>query len=97
MYYKKHYVDGGACIVGICDSNLIGMTIADANASITISGDFFLGTSASDEEIVSLLTNEDNITLVGNHCVTLAIENGFVDESSCIRIHNELYAQIMRY
>jgi len=96
MFYKKHRTSSGDSIVGICDSNLIGQTLQEDEICITIHEDFFKDMKATEEEILLILQEENNITLVGNQCVSLAIKNGLLNESSCMRIHGELYAQLLR-
>ncbi len=97
MFYKIHHTNSGNCVVGVCDGNLLGETLLEGDISITINEDFFKDIFADEGEILGILQRENNITLIGNRCVSLAIKNELLDESSCMRINGELYAQIMRF
>lgn len=70
-------------MVGICDRELIGTTLTEGDLDILISPAFFGTHVATEEEIISALTDCENINIFGERSVNLAVQHGFLDREYC--------------
>ena len=92
MIVKVHEKSGGI-LVAVCDSELIGKKLAEGDAQIDLSADFYHGVEKSAEETGDLIRNADYINLVGQQSVALGIKEGIIDEEKVILIEHIPHAQ----
>jgi len=94
MYLKIHE-SGDRRIVAICDKNLIGKKLKTKDIEINITKRFYKGDELSDEEIIKILKEAENINIIGKKSVDFAIKNKFIKKNSIIKIkgipHAHLY------
>jgi uncharacterized protein len=90
MYYLKR----NEKVVAICDEDLIGKKFEDEDRCIEVSERFYKGEKVSEEEAVKFLKAADNINLVGNKIVKLAVDLGIIKSNDVIEIQGVKHAQI---
>lgn len=79
--------------MAVCDRELINTTIHHKDVAITISEAFY-GCLATEDEVRDALRNAGTINLMGERCVSLAIEMGLLTRSGCIMMGTVPHAQI---
>ena len=94
MFLKVHSSPGTGDVVAVCDRELINTTIRHKETAITISEAFYGNCPATESEVRDALRNAGNINLMGERCVSLAIEMGLLTRSGCIMIGTVPHAQI---
>lgn len=64
-----------ACVVNVCDSELIGRTLSEGRLKIHISKDFFAGDLVGEEEALKIIKESAMISLAGERSVNMALSN----------------------
>lgn len=82
-------------LVAVCDEECLGETYGDGDVSLTVTEEFYGGTEADREEVVDSLRRASVANLVGERCVTAAIEAGLVDEERVLDLDGALHAQLL--
>jgi hypothetical protein len=82
-------------LVAVCDERCLGETYGDGDVSLTVTEEFYGGDEADAEEVVDSLTRASVANLVGEECVTVAIEAGLVDEERVLDLGDALHAQLL--
>ncbi|WP_049937527.1 DUF424 domain-containing protein [Haloplanus natans] len=82
-------------LVAVCDEECLGETYGDGEVSLTVTEDFYGGREADRDEVVDSLTRASVANLVGERCVTVAIEAGLVDEERVLDLDGALHAQLL--
>ena len=93
MYVKVHK-SGDRIIIAICDKNLIGKKIKTKDLEINITERFYKGEELSEQEILKLLKEAENINILGQKSIDFAIKHKIIKKSSVIFIKNVPHAQI---
>ncbi len=83
-------------LVAVCDDDVLGETFEAGNVSLTVTEEFYGGDEADESEVLDSLTRASVANIVGTDAVTLAIENGFVDEESVLDLDSTKHAQFLR-
>lgn len=83
-------------LVSVCDRDILGETFSDDPISITVSEDFYGGDHADAETVIDILSRAAVANIVGVRSVSLAIDNGFVDEANVLEIDGTLHAQYLK-
>jgi hypothetical protein len=96
MYVKVHRNPAGDEVVAVCDRELLNTSIASGDLEIHISEPFYGGKLSTADEVGKLLIASDNVNIMGERSVALAIELGLVGKDGCIRIGSVPHAQIIR-
>ncbi|MGA2161906.1 MAG: DUF424 domain-containing protein [Methanoregula sp.] len=97
MFLKIHRSPGTGDVVAVCDRELLNTTITDGDLRVTIS-DGFYGTTCVDEAAVTeALSRGDNINLMGERSVGVAVKLGLVSRADCIIIGSVPHVQIYRF
>ncbi|MBS1194270.1 MAG: hypothetical protein H6R30_331 [Methanomicrobia archaeon] len=96
MFLKVHRAPDGAEVVAICDRELLNTTITHGDITLRISESFYGNRPASEEEVRKNLQTASNANLIGERCVALAVEMGFVERSGCIMLGKVPHAQVFR-
>ncbi len=94
MFLKVHRYPGTGDVVAVCDRELINTTVRHDRITVTITEAFYGSSPATETEVREALKNAGNINLMGERCVSLAIEMGLVTRSGCIMIGTIPHAQI---
>jgi hypothetical protein len=82
-------------LVAVCDEECLGETYGDGDVSLTVTEEFYGGDEADADEVVDSLTRASVANLVGERCVTVAIEAGLVDEERVLDLGDALHAQLL--
>ncbi len=94
MFLRIHRSPGTGDVVAVCDRELINTTVSHDRITVTITEVFYGSSPATEAEVREALKNAGNINLMGERCVSLAIEMGLVTRSGCIMIGKIPHAQI---
>jgi hypothetical protein len=82
-------------LVAVCDEDCLGETYERGEVSLTVTEEFYGGTEADAEDVVDSLTRASVANLVGERCVTVAVEAGIVDEERVLDLDGALHAQLL--
>jgi hypothetical protein len=82
-------------LVAVCDEECLGETYGDGDVSLTVTEEFYGGEERDRDEVVDSLTRASVANLVGERCVTVAIEAGLVDEDRVLDLDGTLHAQLL--
>jgi hypothetical protein len=96
MFLKVHRAPDGTEVVAVCDRELLNTTITHGDLTLRISEGFYGNRPASEEEVRTILETAGNANLIGERCVALAVEMGFVERSGCIMLGKVPHAQVFR-
>lgn len=94
MHLKIHRVPGAGDIVAVCDRELINTTIRHEKLTVTISEHFYGNNPATESEVRDALKSADNINLMGERAVAIALDMGLITKDGCIMIGKVPHAQI---
>ena len=95
MYCKMHSMHGHS-ILACCDADLIGKKIEDEKFSVEIKASFYKGVEVSAEQFKEMMGEAGSANLFGKKCVAVAIEEGFINQSSIIMIKDVPHVQIYK-
>jgi len=96
MFLKIHHAPDGSTVVAVCDRELLNRRLRHGEIEIHVN-EYFYGNAIANEEAVSdAINNGDNINLLGERAVSVAIGLGLVTRSGCIVIDGVPHAQIVR-
>ena len=84
IYFKEHSTPKGM-VLAACDSELLNKVLEEKQLSISVNDSFYGSKKIQEEEFASLLNKHDNINLVGNKVVEIAIKEGKVKNYSVIQ------------
>ena len=84
---------GSNPVVAICDKNLIGKTFTDGKVEIKVNEHFYNGEEKNDVEVVEIMQKYDNLNIVGNESIKLAIKCGAVNKENVLVIRGVPHAQ----
>ena len=94
MYLKIHRFPGTGDVVAVCDRELLNMTITDGDLKVTVS-EYFYGTTPVDEAaVIEALSRGDNVNLIGERSVGVAVKLGLIARADCIMVGSVPHAQI---
>ena len=95
MYLKVHETEKGK-IVAACDKELVGKVLEEEGICIDLDSyrDFYVGNTATKDEIKDALKEFSSANLVGKKVVGIAVEDGVVDEGYIKYIKDIPYIQI---
>ncbi len=81
-------------VVAMADSDLIGKTFEENDIVLDITERFYKGEEKTREEIIKILKVEGNVNMVGEEIISLALEEGFINEEDVIKVQGVPHAQI---
>ncbi len=96
MFLKVHRSPDGNTVVAVCDRELINTTITDGEIEIRISEAFYGNRSVTENEVREALLHADNVNIMGERSVDLAVSAGILSRSSCIMIGDIPHAPVFR-
>jgi len=82
-------------LVAVCDEECLGETYGDGDVSLTVTEEFYGGEESDADDVVDSLTRASVANLVGEECVTVAIEAGLVDEERVLELGGARHAQLL--
>ncbi|MDO8538405.1 MAG: DUF424 family protein [archaeon] len=83
-------------ILACAEDALIGKTFKEGEIEFTVSERFYKGKKVSEKQLKELLHEIDNINLVGEQPVKIAIELNLIDEQNVLRVEKIPHVQIFR-
>lgn len=96
MYLKVHRAPDGSTVVAVCDRELLDRRLRHGDLELHVS-EFFYGTTPADEgDVARAIRDGDNINLIGEQAVAVAVGLGLVERSACLVIEGIPHAQIVR-
>jgi hypothetical protein len=96
MYMKIHRNPAGDEVVAVCDRELLNTSVSSGDLEVRISEPFYGGSLSTSEEVSRVLMKAENVNIMGERSVALAVGLGLVDKDGCIRIGPVPHAQIVR-
>jgi hypothetical protein len=81
-------------LLAVTDEELIGRSVENGEVEIHITEQFYGDDKANQGELRDLLDRCTVANLMGERCVKLAIELGFVDEGNVVEFDDVLHAQV---
>jgi hypothetical protein len=98
MLLRERETDRGL-LVSVCDDGLVGRTFENGEISLTVRESFYGGdeaVSADADAVVAGLRRANVANLVGEECVGIAIEAGYIDEEAVIDVGGTRHAQLLQ-
>ncbi|WP_336360524.1 DUF424 domain-containing protein [Haladaptatus sp. ZSTT2] len=83
-------------LVSVCDSEILGKTFSEGDVTISVSESFYDGEEMTEEAVIASLRRATVANIVGTRSIALAVEHGFVDESTVLTIGDTRHAQVLR-
>lgn len=80
-------------VIAICDKDLIGKTFSEGEIEIKVSEHFYGGEEKTKEEVIEVMKSSDNLNLIGEEAVGLAVELRIIDKNNVIKIQGVPHAQ----
>jgi hypothetical protein len=96
MYVKIH-ISQNAKVVTICDECLIGKKFEEKDLQLNVSEKFYKGEKKSEKEVVEILKQEDNINIVGEKSINLALKSNIISKDCIKKIKNIPFANIFAF
>ena len=83
-------------VVAVCDAELCNTIIVHGDMTVHINECFYGTRRVNADEVKEVLKKAENINLMGERSVALAIESGLATRSDCIMIGKIPHVQIYR-
>ena len=83
-------------ILAVCDKELCGKTLNGSNAQFVVSESFYKGSEISVKGLKAKLREFENINLVGNRAVAVALEEKLVAEENVVEIAGVKHVQVFK-
>lgn len=96
MISIKIYKQGKDLLIGACDEKLIGKKFVEGKSQIDVSKDFYDGQRISADVLKKYLEDATIANLVGKETIKYAIDFGFIDRDSVIKVKGIPHAQMVR-
>jgi len=93
LIYERDTPEG--LLVAVCDEECLGETYDDGSVSLTVTEEFYGGDEGDAEDVVDALTRASVANLVGERCVSVAIDAGLVDEDRVLDLNGARHAQLL--
>ena len=84
----------GWMLVAVCDDAILGKIFEEKGAILDLSVGFYQGKKVSDDHVKEIMASSDNLNIVGEKSIALAIELGLIDKDHVRRIAKIPYAQV---
>ncbi|WP_321169948.1 DUF424 family protein [Halobaculum sp. CBA1158] len=85
-------------LVAVCDTAVLGETFEEGSVSLEVTEEFYGGADAEPAEadaVVEGLYDADTANLVGEGCVTVAVDAGVIDAERVLEVGDTLHAQLL--
>jgi hypothetical protein len=94
MFLKIHHSPDLGDVVAVCDCELLNTTIAHGDLKVTVTESFYGTTRVDETAVTEALSKGDNINLMGERAVGVAVKMGLITRADCIMIGSVPHAQI---
>ncbi|MDP2973980.1 MAG: DUF424 family protein [Candidatus Diapherotrites archaeon] len=95
LFHKIHSMQGKQ-VLAVCDKQVVGKQLRQGEIEFNVSEHFFKEKEISEKELRELLHEFDNINLVGNKAVAIAIDEKIASKESVIEIQGVKHVQIFK-
>lgn len=95
ILFKVHG-SGANAVLAACDKELCGKTLKSEKLEFLVSEGFYKGNEITEDNLRNKLHEFDNVNLVGNRVVSIAIEENLVLEENVIEISKVKHVQIFK-
>ncbi|MFC4987646.1 MULTISPECIES: DUF424 domain-containing protein [Saliphagus] len=82
-------------LVTICDDDVLGETFDSGEISLTVTEEFYGGSTVDEESAADSLARASIANIVGEAAVALAVEEGFIDEANVLEVGRTRHAQLL--
>ncbi len=96
MIYVRIHSNRDERILAACDEDVLGNTYKGNGMRITVNDEFYNGELVPEEAFVERMRSATIMNLVGERVISLAIENGFVEEGNVLIIGDTRHAQVVK-
>lgn len=93
MYIKVHKSMQKE-ILAVCDEEVIGKHFEQGDLCLDVSEGFYKGRKVEKKELELLFENYDNINIVGEKSIKVALEKSIINKENIIKIQGIPHAQI---
>ena len=95
MYSKIHKIQNST-VLACCDKHLVGKVLKEGELELRVRADFYKDKIIDENELDELLGESDNINLLGEKSVTVALKKGFINEGDVIKIKGIPHALVFK-
>lgn len=95
IFYKIHSNSLGN-ILAVCDKEVVGKNLEEGNYFLEVKESFYKGKEVNAEELAEKLKEFENINLVGEKCIGVALKEEMANEKSVIKIAKVPHLQIFK-
>ena len=92
----KIHSQGNYSVLAACDVEVLGKTFEDGKIFFHVKESFYFGEKISSEKLSELLDEFDNVNLIGENAVKVALEKNLAEEGSVLKIKGVPHLQIFR-
>ncbi|WP_313692988.1 DUF424 domain-containing protein [Halorarum halobium] len=85
-------------LVSVCDPDCLGETYENGTVTLEVTEAFYGGDdaeSADEDRVVESLMGANTANLVGEECVSVAVEAGIIDEDRVLEVGETVHAQLL--
>lgn len=83
-------------VIAAADANLIGKTFEEGKYFLQVKESFYKGERINAQDLAKKLKDFNNINLVGEKCVSIALKEGICSEKNILKIAGIPHLQIYR-
>jgi len=87
------YRTRGEMVLAVCDDELLGRTLSEGRMRLAVN-EFYDGETVEEDLLPALLAQATNVNLVGDRCVQIAIDLGYVESDGVITIEGVPHAMV---
>ncbi len=95
MYIKLHPTQNSV-VLACCEKELVGKILAEGDYYLEIKDLFYKDKLIDEKELRQLLKEADNINLLGEKPVSVALSEGLIKERDIIRIRDVPHVNIFK-
>jgi hypothetical protein len=96
MYLKIHRTTNGSSVVAVCDRELLNRKLRHGDIELHITDKFYGTTPADESEVSKAIRDADNINIIGERAISVAVGLGLIERSGCLIIEGIPHAQVIR-
>ncbi len=93
IYIKIHKI-GGEVILAACDKELLGKKFRQGIVVLYVKESFYKGELVDEEGLKAAMKFATIMNLVGERCVKIALEEGYIDEDLILYVEGVPHAQM---
>ncbi len=81
-------------VVSLCDKDILGQIFEEGDLQLDITERFYKGVEMAEEEMLKVMKDADNLNIVGEKSIALAVRTGMIDERNVMRVKGVPHAQV---